>query len=167
VHIGRAHVARGSEEREDGRKLTKILAVDPGKMTGIAFRSSEMGSQIPFTASLTESNMHSYVAGLEKQDIDVMVCENYTNDSRVKTPAPWSLKWIGVLEHWCIVNDVEFKIQSRDIKSGVPNALLKQMGWWVVGSAGHDIDAIRHLVHYLKTQRDPFILKSMVEFAQV
>ena len=142
-----------------------VLAVDPGKASGIAFFVKEDGKDpellwsgeyqqeeyaMPIRKALAESVIQSLT--LE------VVCERFTiNAQTVKnSQSPYSLEQIGILKQ-CMI-DLGFKaddiyLQSpADAKALFPNQALKTLGYWHKGGEGHALDAIRHgLLRFVKT----------------
>lgn len=131
-----------------------ILAVDPGKATGMALISLESGSE-PVLEWSDELQQEEYAKPIRSYleayggDLEV-VCERFTiNAQTVKnSQAPYSLEQIGILKQ-CLF-DVgrvaeEVKFQSpADAKAMFPNEALKFLGYWHRGGEGHALDAIRH-----------------------
>jgi hypothetical protein len=133
-----------------------ILAVDPGKVTGIALISLESGSE-PVLEWSGEFTQEEYAKPIRetlwapeiKQTLEV-VCERFTiNAQTVKnSQAPYSLEQIGILKQ-CLIDagrsaeGIIFQ-SPADAKSIFPNEALKHLGYWHRGGAGHALDAIRH-----------------------
>lgn len=142
--------------------MTKlVLAVDPGKATGMALFSYTTGSepemvwsvevqQEEYAAPIRASLEAAKVMGLE---IDI-VCERFTiNAQTVKnTQAPYSLEQIGILKQ-CLLDvgrattDVYFQ-SPADAKAMFDNPKLKKLEYWHKGGEGHALDAIRHGLLY-------------------
>lgn len=138
-----------------------ILAVDPGKMSGICTFKYSKGEP-PVLAQSGEYEMSEYhrpiieaieLSRLEEVDLEV-VCERFTiNAQTVKnSQAPYSLEQIGILKHVVMVNGFDhekIKFQSpSDAKRMFPNEALKKLGYWHRGGAGHALDAARHGLLY-------------------
>lgn len=136
----------------------RIIAVDPGKMTGLSSWSIDPGEEpvLNWTAEVDEEmfaqairyEFHNY-PNLE------FVCERFTitTETGKKSQAPFSLELIGVLKQ--IMRDggrqvSTLKLQSpRDAKSMFPNPALKKLGYWHKGGAGHALDSMRHGLLYM------------------
>lgn len=153
--------------------MTKyILAIDPGKATGIAFFSRENGEdpvliesgeyqQDEYAKPIRQALAHSLMSGHELE----VVCERFTiNAQTVKnSQAPYSLEQIGILKQ-CLMDigrpadDIYFQ-SPADAKAMFDNAKLKKIGYWHKGGEGHALDAIRHgLLRFVKTGWKPVSL---------
>ncbi len=147
-----------------------VLAVDPGKASGIVFMSLE--NDIPTRVASMESQPHEFAQNIDiflsdwKQREDfVVVCERFTINAQTvrNSQAPYSLEQIGVLKHLCRSKgyDPESIIfqSPADAKAMFPNEALKKIGTWHVGGEGHANDAMRHaLLRLVKTGWKPRIL---------
>lgn len=138
--------------------MTVYLAVDPGKMSGIAAISYTKGDDAPELIASGEYAMRAYhkpiveaivTCNYTKTPITV-VCERFTiNAQTVKnSQAPFSLEQIGILKHLMLVNgldpdDIVFQSPS-DAKRMFDNKALKKLGIWHTAGDGHALDAIRH-----------------------
>lgn len=135
-----------------------VLAVDPGKLTGLAFLTWDKGSepQIFYTA---EVEPHQFAPEIRRclQDAAEMpnttlyvVCERFVINAQTvrNSQAPFSLEQIGVLKQ-CL-RDVGIDEQSivwqapADAMAMFPNPALKKVGYWHKGGQGHALDALRH-----------------------
>lgn len=131
-----------------------ILAVDPGKATGMALISLETGSE-PVLEWSGEVQQEEYAKPIRDYleafgaELDI-VCERFTiNAQTVKnSQAPYSLEQIGILKQ-CLfdvnrqANEISFQ-SPADAKAMFPNPALKSLGYWHKGGEGHALDAIRH-----------------------
>lgn len=126
----------------------EVLAIDPGLATGIATLSKNKaywGSQLEY-AEVGEF-IEFYLRTNPGADV---VCENFfiTRETAKKSPAPWSLKLIGVAEYLCDQFGSKFTLQApADAKRLATDPRLKALGWYS-GGAGHQDDASRHLLIY-------------------
>jgi hypothetical protein len=131
-----------------------ILAVDPGKATGMALFSLKSGSE-PILEWSGEFQQHEYAAPIRASLATVqgeleVVCERFTiNAQTVKnSQAPFSLEQIGILKQ-CLMDvgraadDIYFQ-SPADAKAMFSNEKLKKLGYWHKGGEGHALDAIRH-----------------------
>lgn len=131
-----------------------ILSVDPGKATGMALFSLEMGQEpvLEWSGELQQNEYAEPIRGFLGQygpDLEV-VCERFTiNAQTVKnSQAPFSLEQIGILKQ-CLMDvgraadDIYFQ-SPADAKAMFDNAKLKKLGYWHKGGEGHALDAIRH-----------------------
>lgn len=146
-----------------------ILAVDPGKTSGIALviwgggpdDKPQLVVSEEVTAEMYASVIESALltAGFESDKI-IMVCERFViNQQTVRnSQAPYSLEQIGVLKHLCRVarfapppEDIKFQAPV-DAKNMFPNPALKKLEVWHRGGEGHALDAIRHALLALTRQ---------------
>lgn len=133
-----------------------ILAVDPGKVSGVALISLETGSepvlewsgeveQVDFSVPLREFLWAPEI----KNNLDV-VCERFIINAQTvrNSQSPFSLEQIGILKQ-CLIDAKrstdEIIFQSpADAKALFPNQALKTLNCWHKGGEGHALDAIRH-----------------------
>jgi len=147
-----------------------VLAVDPGKMSGVALMTRETDSEpvLEFSLELTQEEFAGPIRQVlaDYDELDV-VCERFLiNQQTVRnSQAPYSLEQIGVLKQ-CMLDagknpDAIFLQNPSDAKSLFPNPSLKQLEYWHKGGAGHALDAIRHaLLRLAKTGWKPVRLLS-------
>lgn len=131
----------------------RVLAVDPGKTTGIAVWNSGT-----FSAWAEEYELAlDFVASYIRDDYrpDVVVIEDFVITQRTTKmgTANWrrgqELEFIGVARWWCKTTGVEFVLQTpSQAKSFSTDQKLKTYGWWSKG-VDHPRDATRHLMLYL------------------
>lgn len=136
----------------------RVLAVDPGKMTGMCCFEIDPGGEpdLIWTAEVDEATfivpVRSELANHPHVEI---ACERFiiNTETAKKSQAPFSLELIGVLKQ--AVRDAgreasSIKLQApADAKRLFPNPTLKKLGYWHVGGAGHALDSIRHGLLYL------------------
>lgn len=134
-----------------------VLAVDPGKTSGICVFTHEHGSE-PALVSSGEFLMEDYGTPISNtiryaNEIGArieVVCERFTiNAQTVKnSQAPFSLEQIGILKYIMRENGLDhesiFFQSPSDAKKMFPNPALKKLGYWHVGGGGHALDAMRH-----------------------
>lgn len=135
-----------------------MLAVDPGKETGLSCFEIEPGGE-PVLIWSAEVDEETFIIPIRKELAEhphlEVACERFTINAETakKSQAPFSLETIGNLKQ--AVRDVgraaeSIKLQSpADAKKLFPNPALKQLGYWHVGGKGHAMDAIRHGLLYL------------------
>ena len=133
-----------------------ILAVDPGKLTGVAFLRwtgvSKDSPEIIETAEVDEIEFSGFVERVLAQKSQFtdfkVVCEQFTINLQTakKSQAPFSLEQIGVLKYLCRKADIDtITMQSpADAKNMFPNPKLKKLEIWHKGGEGHALDALRH-----------------------
>lgn len=138
--------------------MTKyVLAVDPGKATGIAVIEWSNGEEpkIVLTTEAQPHEMAQYVRNCisscsESGASLIVVCERFVINAQTvrNSQAPYSLEQIGVLKQ-CL-RDAEIDEESiiwqspADAKAMFPNEALKKVGYWHKGGEGHALDALRH-----------------------
>lgn len=138
-----------------------ILAVDPGKMSGIAGFVYDGGEpELVFSGEYdfrgyAEPIIESIQAAAERNVQLEVVCERFViNAQTVKnSQAPYSLEQIGVLKYLLLSHGIDpglIHMQSpADAKRMFGNDALKKLEYWHRGGDGHALDAIRHGLLYL------------------
>lgn len=148
-----------------------VLAVDPGKATGVALFSHQAGSEpvLEWSKEVQAEEFASTIREVlwapEKKQHLTIVCERFIiNAQTVKnSQAPFSLEQIGILKQCLLdsgrpMDDVYFQ-SPADAKAMFDNPKLKKLGYWHVGGDGHALDAIRHgLLKLVKTGWKPINL---------
>jgi len=137
-----------------------ILAVDPGKATGLALFRRVDGEE-PELLMSSEADFRSYVSTIrsvfsEHPNVEV-VCEKFTINVQTakKSQAPFSLECIGALKVVMLDNGLEpdslrYQLPANAM-SMFTNEKLKTLEYWHRGGEGHALDAIRHGLLYLAT----------------
>lgn len=138
-----------------------IIAVDPGKLTGLALLSFDRVEQTLTLEESVECDEQSVIPVFRRwlhrhtgKGHPTIVCERFVINSRTVTnsAAPWSLECIGAIKQAMRdqgMTGEQIVWQSpANAKSVVPNDKLKRLGTWHRGGAGHANDAIRHGVLY-------------------
>lgn len=139
-----------------------VLAVDPGKASGICLFKLEDGND-PELIWSGEYQMREYAEPIrdairyaaQYNSALTVVCEKFTiNAQTVKnSQAPYSLEQIGILKQLMLDGGLDpdaIKFQSpADAKKFFPNESLKKVGYWHRGGGGHALDAMRHGLLYL------------------
>jgi len=149
-----------------------VLAVDPGKATGMAFFTREPG-QDPVLVWSGEYQQQEYAKPIRQilgevimsgNSIDI-VCERFTINAQTvrNSQAPFSLEQIGILKQ-CMMDigmapdDINFQ-SPANAKAMFTNEKLKKLGYWHKGGEGHALDAIRHgLLHLVSNGWKPINL---------
>jgi hypothetical protein len=129
-----------------------IIGVDPGETTGLFAVSGE--SLRPYVN--TELNPYEAMRQLEHllendRGVPYVVCERYIQQSTRITPQYAALETIGVVKWLCTNLEAELTLQSRSQKAIITSFMLKEIGWWTSGLAGHANDAARHALIWLAT----------------
>jgi len=140
-----------------------IIAVDPGKATGISIFEWEGGNAKPNMICSCESQPKEFAPEIRKwleyarsleRDVHV-VCERFViNAQTVKnSQAPYSLEQIGVLKQCLRDYDIDEDViawqSPADAKKFFTNEGLKKLGFWHKGGGGHALDSIRHGLLYM------------------
>jgi hypothetical protein len=139
-----------------------IIAVDPGKATGLCCFGFDAGDEphLIMSGEYQPSELAAPIRGLldgaKAEGIPVeVVCERFTINAQTvrNSQAPYSLEQIGVLKQLMRdagMSDNELKFQSpADAKRMFTNEGIKKLGYWHKGGEGHALDAIRHGLLYL------------------
>ena len=142
-----------------------VIAIDPGLTTGLAVFSYD-GTTDPIMQHAGEYSVWEFVENLNRaveyaRSVDVVpdiVCERFIINAQTvrNSQAPYSIEQIGILKYVMYTlkldpNAIMFQ-SPADAKKMFPNEALKKLKYWVVGSDGHDKDAIRHaLIRLVKT----------------
>lgn len=139
-----------------------IVAVDPGKITGLALFSFESGQE-PVLEWSGEVEFADFVFEIRKMfelygDSLEVICEKFTINTQTakKAQAPYSLEVIGSLKTTLLDNERDpeglMYQQPADAMAMFTNEKLKKLEYWHRGGAGHALDAIRHgLLRLVKT----------------
>lgn len=152
-----------------------IIAVDPGKMTGICVLAIPVEEE-PIMLASDELEVHEFAPYIRNQfdsrlqNLSVtteIVCERFVINAQTvrNTQAPWSLEQIGILKQ--TMRDYGLTEQSiiwqapADAMTMFSNDKLKRLGYWHRGGDSHANDAIRHaLLRAVKTGWIPRTLLS-------
>lgn len=137
-----------------------ILAVDPGKATGLALFRRVDGEE-PELLMSSEVDFKDYVLATRSVFSDYpnveVICEKFTINVQTakKSQAPFSLECIGALKVIMLDNGLEpdslrYQLPANAM-SMFTNEKLKTLEYWHRGGEGHALDAIRHGLLYLAT----------------
>jgi hypothetical protein len=153
-------------------KTRMILAVDPGKASGIALFEWVEGNE-PILAWSGEYQQDEYALPIrtafhtaQSQGIQLeIVCERFTINAQTvrNSQAPYSLEQIGILKQIMMDNrrapdDIYFQ-SPADAKAMFTNEKIKVLEYWHKGGEGHALDAIRHgLLRLVKSGWKPIKL---------
>lgn len=133
--------------------MKQVLAVDPGKATGLALFEFTSGKE-PVLAWSMEVQQEEYAKPirevLKNNPEAEVVCERFVINAQTvrNSQAPFSLEQIGILKQ-CLIDvgrkpdDIYFQSPS-DAKGMFDNAKLKKLDYWHKSGEGHALDAIRH-----------------------
>lgn len=152
--------------------MTLIVAVDPGKTTGVKWinpddSTSLGGAQVDVEDffQLMTGVVESWTsAGHEVQ----LVSESFliTVNTAKNSQAGWSLELIGVMKYLAWRYKLpELKQQTPQVaKKFSSDPKLKQVDWYTKGK-GHENDAARHLMTYCATRRLVFTTDQLKDMA--
>ncbi len=135
-----------------------ILAIDPGKMTGMCCFSLEKDQDpvLLWSRELTEDEFATPLRWqLDQFPQTEIVCERFviTTQTGKNAQAPYSLELIGVLKQE--MRDRDRKVTAinmqkpADAMNMFPNDVLKKLGYWHKGGKDHANDSIRHALLYM------------------
>lgn len=146
-------------------RIDRVLAIDPGKMTGLAWMRQENG-KIFLDDSMEASSdeiinaIRPTLADWKSVDGDQpplrIVMEKFTinaTTTQKSQEASWALRTIGAVEQ--AARDVSYPLAAiawqtpAEAKTAFTNDKLKALGLWHRGGAGHALDGIRHGALYL------------------
>lgn len=134
-----------------------ILAIDPGKITGVALLRKDEDAVDPVLAGSWELEQTEFGAAIReiiwnpviRYNLDI-VCERFVINAQTvrNSQAPYSLEVIGMLklcmiDNQRLVDDIYFQAPANAMAM-FSNEKLKKLGYWHRGGAGHALDAIRH-----------------------
>lgn len=134
-----------------------ILAVDPGKASGICYFTMEEGQE-PVLLWSGEYQQHEYADPIRKAFAYAVsqgtrlevVCERFTITAQTvrNSQAPYSLEQIGILKQIMLdfgraPEDIYFQ-SPADAKAMFSNEKIKTLEYWHRGGEGHALDSIRH-----------------------
>lgn len=137
--------------------MTKIIAIDPGKMTGWSEITYTRDSfNIHGTSELSiDEVLEVLVNGLDDPDTkkpDVIIIEDFKiTPGTGKLGSPdWSLRLIGAVEYLCYKWDIPLVKQlPANAKNFSSNERLRRIGMWHKGGKGHALDSLRHAMLYM------------------
>lgn len=136
----------------------KILAIDPGLMTGVSvidWSNRDKPSKVE-TCELDIKGFYDKIEDLVKSS-DVVVMENFivTVASAKKDFQPFSLHLIGLVGYLCYHNQKKLVMQDPLDREFTPNQVIKDLDLWHKGGAGHANQASRHAFYYMAMSYRP------------
>ena len=135
-------------------QMTILAGYDPGDATGFclsyydAITPLRHISHTIIKGGLPGVIEHWYANNIANE-ADEVVCESFRLDGRTQNPDTIPLEIQGALTALCW--EMPFALQANTYKSHVTDAKLKELELWWPGE-GHDRDALRHSLAYLKTR---------------
>ncbi len=143
-----------------------IIAIDPGKITGIATWSQRTETFERF--EMSEQEVYTWLRGITPA-LHIWVIEAYTVTAR-------TAQLSQQLEALYIIGAVRYKLSNYGMlplmrppsdKRFATDAKLKALGFWSPSAGGHANDAARHLLNYLvRDLRSAPHLEALKEFAR-
>lgn len=128
-----------------------MLAVDPGKVTGLAFLPAGSTGEAGFLAEEPYLRALDTCADIIADEVNhglLVVSEKFTITQKTgqNSDAPWSLKSNGVLE-WLAQRHGRTYTEQKPVlaKRGASKDRLRHAGWYVPTKDGHAADAASHL----------------------
>lgn len=142
------------------------LAIDPGHATGWSrWTLDGTGAPLERTAfGLVRGGVLGLLEGIDEmlEGVDLVVCEQFSLDSRTKVPNMEPMLIEGALIAECRRRGIEIVWQPNTAKRQVPDAALKAAGLWLTGKDvawrdGDDVnDSARHAIaHALWIDHQP------------
>lgn len=131
-----------------------VIAVDPGVATGVAWWSQrtgfvkvEVGGGLPAFARFWD---YSYPVAAA-----YVVCESWDyNRSSGKSVPTASTDIIGMLKYIETCSGWTLHMQRPADRIVIPDEDLKAVGLWLPAWAGHGRDAARHLLRFMRSNRE-------------
>ena len=137
--------------------MKAVIAVDPGKKTGLALFTFEKGID-PVLIRAAEVDQMAMAGEIDAMfaearqlncSIDVVYERFVINAQTVRnSQAPYSIEQIGIVKYVCNVSGIpeeNIYIQNpADAKKMFSNVAIRNLGYWHKGGEGHALDAIRH-----------------------
>lgn len=133
-----------------------VLAIDPGKMTGMTLFSYEKGQE-PVKIWSRELEQYEVADSVREvlgnseilPTLDV-VCERFIINAQTvrNSQAPYSLEVIGIVKQCLLdsgrmMDDIYFQAPANAMAM-FTNEKIKKLDYWHRGGAGHALDSIRH-----------------------
>lgn len=145
-------------------RLDRVLAIDPGKTTGLAWLTQEAGRitlDNSFEADPDEiiQMIRPTLADWKPEEGGTplrLVVERFTitaMTAQKSQESAWALETIGAVKQ--AARDAEYPLMAicwqkpSEAKTAFTNDKLKTLGLWHRGGEGHALDAIRHGALYL------------------
>ncbi len=146
-------------------RTDRVLAIDPGKATGMAWMRSEDGrvllektyeAQPEEVVPLLRETLELWRPQAEGQPPLRIVIEQFIINAQTtqkSQEASWALRTIGGVEQ--ALRDAEYPLMAiawqkpSEAKTAFSNDKLRNLGLWHRGGGGHALDAIRHGALYL------------------
>ena len=146
-------------------RIDRVLAIDPGKATGLAWLRQEDGKIFLDNSheagpdeiiDMIRPTLAEWRPLAEGQPPMRIVMERFTinaGTAQKSQEVSWALETIGAVKQ--AARDAEYPLTKitwqspAEAKTAFTNDKLKRLGLWHRGGAGHALDAIRHGSLYL------------------
>ncbi len=144
-----------------------LLAVDPGLATGVSFFDITDADNplLIHYAELSLVEFYEKIPDLigDYADSLQVVCENFiiTIATAKKTPSPWSLNLIGILQYFCWLHEVELTLQKPDERKFADDSKIKALGFEFKRKNGHVTESVRHAIVWM-VRRNGKLAKKLI-----
>lgn len=134
----------------------KLLALDPGKTTGMSIWHYDAETPLTLEGSgQIEGGVDGFLEYFYPSDgrymmWDIIVSESFVLDGRTPNPDVTPLHIEGILESHAHRTRCQLRFQRNNFKAHVPDSKLKELGFYVKGM-GHANDSMRHALAFMKT----------------
>jgi hypothetical protein len=135
--------------------MASIMAVDPGKVTGVAI----LNTRKPGIETFELAGRYVVADFVQGNAPSEMVCEQFVISERTIRTAQDvnALRIIGWLDIWTHQHAIPFDLQTAaQAKKFASDDKLKALGWYTATHDGHANDAARHLLVYLHRKHSDF-----------
>ena len=137
-----------------------ILAVDPGKATGVAMYYPTYPDHPPaFQSAVVPGGLTGFAEWFQdyKDYTGIIICEKFTIGAmQTRTTSQYDALYInGYLMGVCYLERHYLTLIQQPVTSAknfATNDKLKKLGWYDPRDGGHAVDAARHLLTYLSKQ---------------
>lgn len=146
------------------QRIDRVLAIDPGKATGMAWLRGENGkiqlektfeAQPEEVIPLLRESLLTWQPQEGQPPLRIVVEQFIINAQTVQKSqsASWALRTIGAVEQ--ALRDADYPLlavawqKPSEAKTAFSNEKLRNLGLWHRGGEGHALDAIRHGALYL------------------
>lgn len=132
-----------------------ILFLDPGKTVGYAIDQGRDWRRHPrpyITGMVAHEALWKVLDDFKHRfgDLEIGV-EDYSPREGVAKDALIAVEVIGVIKEWCRQNGVEIEVWQQPAEMFYfTDERLKEAGLWDQGAFPHGMDALRHLLKYLR-----------------
>lgn len=132
-----------------------LLAVDPGLASGISLFdiTDPVNPVLVWYSEMSIAEFYEQIPALiEKYSGSLqVVCENFiiTLATAKKSPAPWSLNLIGILQYFCWVHSVEMTLQKPEERKFATDEKIKALGFVFKRKNGHVTESVRHAIVWM------------------